>query len=666
MRPAVAGWFVVLVAGPIPAQPKADPDGAPLPPGAVARLGTTLYRTDLGWRSSYSLSPDGTRLAGATAAGVTVWDLTTGRVAYRLADKFKPVPQVHGEARLLRAVFTPDGKHLVVADTTHVMQVFDAATGTWVRAVSGPEKVAAIPKGFTFSLAVADVLPCPAAGRLLVRVGSGYLFLVNPADWSWTYHGQVTDDVTAASADARRVVTHQNVDALYEQCDVVDLPSGKSVAGLHVPDGAWYAALSADGRLAAAGGYRVRLRDVAKKEIALEGVDDKSLRGIVRSLAFTPDGKTLLACPEYGRSVVRWDTATGKRLPDLPGSGPGPALASADGTRLVTVGDGVIRRFDLTTGKEIAPADGFAGPLAVALSPDGKLAVVGDGAGQLRTWAAPFTGEPTTLRRSGSSVDDIAFSADGKGLFAAHGDRTVSVWDVTAGKEVTVLRPPPGELARTQYGYSPPTRVGVSADGSLVAAGVFMLANWVADVATGRILWERRAEPDEKGDGVTHARPVFAADGSALYLGLQRGQIGVFDPRTGREVLRIRLPEFDRFRWNVNRLVLSPDGRSLLAEVSFNDARLYRVDMATGQVLWRQDVKHEGAIWGLAFTPDGRTVLSTHADGAARAWDAATGGPADRLRVLPVWAGEFALSADGRLLFAPAPGATALVWALGP
>src|SRR5436853_11850 len=77
------------------------------------------------------------------------------------------------------------------------------------------------------------------------------------------------------------------------------------------------------------------------------------------------------------------------------------------------------------------------GAVAVAYSPDGKtLASGGYGDSEVRLWEAK-TGEAVfKLSNHRGYVEALAFSPDGKLLASAGHDRTVRLWEPTAGKEL--------------------------------------------------------------------------------------------------------------------------------------------------------------------------------------------------------------------------------------
>jgi hypothetical protein len=86
----------------------------------------------------------------------------------------------------------------------------------------------------------------------------------------------------------------------------------------------------------------------------------------------------------------------------------------------------------------------------------------------------------------------------------------------------------------------------------------------------------------------------------------------------------------------VIRVAFSPDGKAVLTgtydgtnrksgiNVTAGIARLW--DAATGRPI-AAPMQHRSSLWNVAFSPDGKTVLTCSDDGTARLWDAATGRP---------------------------------------
>jgi WD40 repeat protein len=80
------------------------------------------------------------------------------------------------------------------------------------------------------------------------------------------------------------------------------------------------------------------------------------------------------------------------------------------------------------------------------------------------------------------------------------------------------------------------------------------------------------------------------------------------------------LPHQDR----VHLVAFSPDGKTVLTGSFDHAARLW--DAATGEPLG-SPLQHQDRVWAFAFSPDSRTVLTGSADRTARFWDAGTGKP---------------------------------------
>ena len=72
-------------------------------------------------------------------------------------------------------------------------------------------------------------------------------------------------------------------------------------------------------------------------------------------------------------------------------------------------------------------------------------------------------------------------------------------------------------------------------------------------------------------------------------------------------------------------VAFSPDGKRI---VSGSDDKTVRVwDAATGQPIGAPLTGHTGAVNSVAFSPDGKRIVSGSDDKTVRVWDAATGQP---------------------------------------
>jgi WD40 repeat protein len=109
----------------------------------------------------------------------------------------------------------------------------------------------------------------------------------------------------------------------------------------------------------------------------------------------------------------------------------------------------------------------------------------------------------------------------------------------------------------------------------------------------------------------------------------------------------------------VNAVAFSSDGRSVLTGCADGTAQLW--DAATGRPLGGA-LRHEGPMHAMAFSPDGRRVLTGGADGTARLWDAATGKPIGE----PIRHGRYvmavAFSPDDRTVLTGSGDRTARLW----
>jgi len=231
---------------------------------------------------------------------------------------------------------------------------------------------------------------------------------------------------------------------------------------------------SPDGAILAVGGYK-QVRMIApstgKVVRTLEGHAD-----YVRSIAFSPDGKRLLAGggpPQQGGEIKVWDVATGTLLRTMPGhkdciysvavSPDGKLAASGSYDKSVII-------WDAQTGQELKTlVDHIDAVFAVAFSPDGRLLASGSQDRTVKIWNVASGERLYTLSDARDGITSIAFSPSGEFLAAAGYDNSIHVWRISAKEGSLVQSLIADEDSILQIVWSPQgnTLITSSSDGSI-------------------------------------------------------------------------------------------------------------------------------------------------------------------------------------------------------
>ena len=153
----------------------------------------------------------------------------------------------------------------------------------------------------------------------------------------------------------------------------------------------------------------------------------------VRSVAFSPDGKTL-ASGAWDGLVKLWDVATGENIATFEGhtAGVNSVAYSPDGTTLASgATNGSVLLWDVATEENIATLEARDLVQSVVYSPDGAILASGSADGTILLWDISTGQSVVTFTGHTESIGSIAFSPEGTKLASGSADGTALLWDVS-------------------------------------------------------------------------------------------------------------------------------------------------------------------------------------------------------------------------------------------
>jgi WD40 repeat protein len=332
------------------------------------------------------------------------------------------------------------------------------------------------------------------------------------------------------------------------------------------------------------------------------------------SLAFSPNSLYVIATGDRTRLM---DPLTGVILRqfDLPSS---RAFFCSDNKTVMLAGgtDGIIHFLDVETGREVRkfPIGGFVGgSMNLKWSADGKKVAclsVGPNKGDYRILPSNLSvwdiEAGKKIRQWNDYVGAFALSHDGKTL-ALHEKNQIYLSDVDDGKELRRWESKNGASA-----FSPDGKLLTSANGDRITL-------W--DPTTGKLAPNRKLNPLQMQDKKEKLTAFsFSFDGRYLAASSLKGTLYVWD--LSADKLVITIPKAGNGS-PIYHLTFSPNGKTLISHAHlYPAARLW--DIPSGKEISPPNA-NTGSIERLAFSLDGKTIVTVGPRDPACLWNAGSG-----------------------------------------
>ncbi len=325
---------------------------------------------------------------------------------------------------------------------------------------------------------------------------------------------------------------------------------------------------------------------------------------------------------------------------------------SPDG-QTIAVGDsnGNIYLWNISTAQLLDTFSGHKGWVwSVAFSPDGKTLASGSSDSSVRLWDVESGSCLQVLTDHTGCVWSVSFSADGQQLASCSDDKTVRLWNLQ-GQCLRVLK------GHTQSVYA----VHFAPDRQTLASSSNDTTVRIWDVSNGNCLSVLQGHTS----GVRCVR--YSPDGQLLASGCRDGSIQLWSnylshdrhPKSHFINSSVKLLHGHAdFVWDI---AFSPDGRLLVSGGRDGTLRLWNVQ--DGQPIHVLE-GHTHDVYGLAISADNQLLISTGEDQTVRLWHLQSGRNLKTLRGYTGGVHSLSLSADGQLLASSGQNETIQVWRL--
>jgi WD40 repeat protein len=411
------------------------------------------------------------------------------------------------------------------------------------------------------------------------------------------------------------------------------------------PDGSRLLTVSEDGQ-GAARQSAIRLWDVDRAKLihelyrGHENITSVVFAGANAALSVGFQGKGDAAGRVAEGSVVRrWNLDTRSEVTPVAGSpyldwkgrqvAVWSALEAPEGAGILTVGgNGPVLWNPGSPDKPELVFKPHSSVTSASFSADGKLIVTGSSDHRAKIWNAKtghvaFQLPAEHAKQINSALFSPVDNSVGKHLLVtASNDGTARIWEIPARRVLHVLQAE-GPVEPVQYATFSP-------DGKSVATACEDGTVRYWETATGR------ATGLLKLDSSAHC-VAYSVDGRRILVGCANGKATIFDVQTHEPLV-----QYSGHTAPILSVALSPDGRRALTGASDRLAKVWDTDIQgsgpaepdpakasvrtadSANILIGKEIltlkHHDRAVTSVAFSPDGRTILTAGLDGWAMLW----------------------------------------------